>query len=113
MTTSGAEELQAALDDAELHRTCAAAADARARKAETAVARVRAFHAPEDPDEVAAGKATRCKGCMTGDPYLDQMWPCDTIKTLDGDQERQGTYLTRFMDFAEGAMRRAGMGGDG
>lgn len=73
----------------------------RAIRAENTIARVRAHHAPEDPDRAAAGQETRCRGCMTGDPYLDPTWPCDTLRVLDGENAtRDGNYLLRFYKYA-------------
>jgi len=74
----------------------------RAIRAENTIARVRAHHAPEDPERAAAGQETRCLGCRTGDPYLDPTWPCDTIRILDGQQpDREGNYLLAYLKHVE------------
>lgn len=61
------------------------------REAEAAITRVRELHKPEVPPEgskwVSGGHGAHCEGCSTGDPFLDQPWPCPTITALDGGEE--------------------------
>jgi hypothetical protein len=62
-------------------------------KAEASVARlekIRELHSPEPIPEgmVLMGHKegeTSCQGCATGDPFLDQTWPCETRMIADGE----------------------------
>lgn len=56
------------------------------------IAKIRELHSPMQPraeGQVWMGarpghpKDVPCEGCATGDPYLDQAWPCETREICD------------------------------
>ncbi|AZS12629.1 hypothetical protein HWB99_gp093 [Mycobacterium phage DrLupo] len=57
------------------------------------VAAIRELHSPVQPPEGHIWMGARpdhtddvpCAGCSTGDPYIDQPWPCETRKICDDD----------------------------
>jgi hypothetical protein len=55
--------------------------------------RIRELHSPVPIPEgmqhmvFGPGEAP-CSGCSTGDPYLDEPWPCETRKICDEQEEQ-------------------------
>lgn len=54
---------------------------------EQALERLRELHAPEDVPKglryLDDTDVPKCKGCATGDPFLDPVWPCPTREIID------------------------------
>lgn len=57
------------------------------------IQRIRELHSPVERSEGKtwmgapqhAPNTVPCAGCSTGDPYLDEPWPCETRKICDED----------------------------
>jgi len=76
-------ELNGAADHAGLYER---ARRAGATRTYAALCAVLDLHTPEAPPPgktwVSGGSLAHCKGCSTGDPFLDEIWPCPTIRAI-------------------------------
>jgi hypothetical protein len=59
---------------------------AGATRAYAALCAVLDLHTPVAPPPgktwVSGGALAHCKGCSTGDPFDDELWPCPTVQAI-------------------------------